>query len=87
MLRVRVKRLREGLHPNEVVVGVTTADGSTEELVVHRRSIREDDTILIGYPVGRDDKNNLLIELPRETMRGASRVKVDSNSLIREAAA
>ena len=87
MRRIKVKRLREGLHPNEVVVAVTTADGSTEELVVHKRSLDKDDTLLIGYPIGGDDKNNLFVELPRETVRGSSRVWVPGNSVIREAAA
>jgi hypothetical protein len=82
MRRVKLKRLREGLHPNEVVVAVTTKDGSQEELVVHKRSLGQDDTLLIGYPIGGDDQNNLLIELPRETVRGISRVWVPRNSLI-----
>jgi hypothetical protein len=85
MLRIRVKRVREGLHPNEVVVAVATTEG-TEEVVVHTRSLRND-TLRIGYPIGRDDKKNLLVELPRETVRGSSRVWVPEDSLIKEAAA
>lgn len=87
MQRIRVKRLREGLHPNEVVVSVATAGGSTEELVVHIRSLGKDDTLVIGYPIGRDEKSNLLVELPRETVRGTSRVWVPSDSLVKEVAA
>jgi hypothetical protein len=82
---VRVKRVGEGLHPNEVIVAVTTTDG-TEELVVHKRSLGTGDTLLIGYPIGGDDKNNLLIELPRETVRGSSRVWVPA-STVEDAAA
>ena len=36
MLRVKVQTLKSGLHPSEVIVGVMTADGSREELVVDR---------------------------------------------------
>jgi hypothetical protein len=86
MRRIKVRRIREGLHPNEVVVSVATADGSEEELVVHKRSLGEGDTLLIGYPIGGDDKNNLLVELPRETVRGSSRIWVPRNSLVEAAA-
>ena len=78
--------IERGLHPNEVVVAVTTADGSREELIVDKRSLRND-TLRIGYPVGSDEKKGLLVELPRETLRGISRVWVRGDSLTREEAA
>jgi hypothetical protein len=86
MLRVKIQRLRQGLHPSEVIVAVSTADGLREELIVDKRSLRND-TIRIGYPVGGDDKNHLLIELPRETFRGTKRVWVSSDSLVPDEAA
>ena len=86
MLRLKVRTVREGLHPNEVVVAITTSDGSNEELVVHKRSI-QNDTLRIGYPIGGDDKKNLLVELPRESVRGTSRVWVRGDSLVKEVAA
>ena len=65
MLRVKVRRIRDGLHPNEVVVGFDTPDGTQETLVVDRRSLRSDDTLRVGYPVGSDQANRrLLVELP-----------------------
>lgn len=85
MLRVKIQRIREGQHPSEMVVAVTTADGEREELIVDRRSLR-DDTLGVGYPVGTD-KNRLLIELPRETLRGLWRVWVSSDSIVREVTA
>lgn len=84
MHRVKVERVREGQHPNEVVVAVTTADGSREVLIVDKRSLRNG-TIRVGYPVAAD-KTRLLVELPRETLTGISRVWVPSKSVIREAA-
>ncbi len=85
MDRVRVNRVREGLHPSEVVVSVATADGTIEKLVVDYRSI-EDDTIGVGYPVGKRD-GNLLVELPRETSRGFWRVWVKPDNVIQESVA
>jgi hypothetical protein len=85
MLRVKVKRIRDGLHPNEVVVGFDTPDGTQETLVVDRRSLRSDDTLRVGYPVGSDQANRrLLVELPRETMRGQWRVWVSADSVVKE---
>ena len=73
-MRVKVQTVGQGTHPSETVVTVTTADGTQEELVVDQRSI-ESGSIRIGYPVdARDDQ--FLIELPRETASGTSRVWV-----------
>lgn len=86
MLRVKVQRLRQGLHPNEVIVAVKTADGSSEELVVDKRSLRNDDTLRVGYPVAGEN-NRLLVELPRETFRGTNRVWVFGDALVSDEAA
>jgi hypothetical protein len=83
MLRLKVKRIRQGLHPSEMVVAVDTADGR-EELVVDARSLK-DDSLSVGYPIGSDD-DHLLIELPRETMRGAWRVWVPRTATVQETA-
>ena len=69
---VRVQRLGDGQHPSEVVIGVTTWDGSVERLIVDRRSL-DKDAIEVGFPVGGDDKR-YLVELPRETIGGQWRV-------------
>jgi len=85
MLRLKVRRIRDGLHPNEVVVGFDTPDGTQETLVVDRRSLGSDDTLRVGYPVGSDQANRrLLVELPRETMRGQWRVWVSGDSVVKE---
>lgn len=85
MFRLKITRLRHGLHPSEVIVAVTTADGGQEELIVDKRSIRND-SLRIGYPVG-GEKNRLLVELPRETFRGTRRVWVAEHSLVSDEAA
>jgi hypothetical protein len=79
-MRVKVEQLGQGLHPNEVVVGVRTNAG-VERLVVPRRSVRAD-TIEIGFPINGED-NRYLVELPRETQSGTWRVWV-SKDLVQE---
>lgn len=85
MAQVKIEQVREGQHPSEVVVAVRTADGGSEKLVVDKRSIRND-ALDVGYPVG-EDKDKLLVELPRESVRGLWRVWVNRDSVIEGAAA
>lgn len=85
MRRVKVRILGPGFHPNEILVAVTTADGLEEQLVVDKRSIMEE-SISIGYPVERSERE-FLVELPRESVRGMWRVWVPQASVIEESAA
>lgn len=83
-MRVKVKQLATsgGLHPSEVAVEVITVNGP-EGVIIDRRSI-EEDSIDVGYPVGRN-KDHLLVELPSETMRGAWRVWIEKSQIVEEA--
>jgi hypothetical protein len=85
MPQVKIETIREGQHPSEVVVAVRTADGGSEKLIVDRRSIR-DNTIDVGYPVG-EEGGRLLVELPRESVRGLWRVWVNRDAVIEGATA
>lgn len=85
MAQLRIKTVREGQHPSEVVVAVRTADGADEKLIVDSRSIRNG-TLEIGYPVGQDHER-FLVELPRESVRGLWRIWVKRESVIEEMAA
>jgi hypothetical protein len=78
MVRVKVAEVSEGLHPSEVVVAVTTNEG-TENLVVDRRSLK-DGGVEVGYPI-RQQGDLYLVELPRETMSGSWRVWVHSDQI------
>jgi cobalamin biosynthesis protein CbiG len=73
-MRVKVEKVGRGSHPSEVMVSVRTVEGE-ERLVVHKRSLQEDSTLEIGYPINQENRN-YLVELPRETLRGEWRVWV-----------
>ena len=85
MTRIKVREVRTGLHPSEVVVEVRTASGDVEKVVVDRRSI-QNGSLAIGYPVAQKD-DQFLVELPRESVRGAWRVWVSRETLAEEVAA
>lgn len=81
MMRLKVEKHGEGLHPNEAVVSVMTKDGPVM-MVVDQTIIYPDDTVVIGWPVARDQQERLfLVELPRETESGAWRVWVAEQEL------
>ena len=74
-----IRTVGDGQHPSEAVVELVTADGSREELIVDKRSINNE-RLKIGYPISKDG-NRLLVELPRETLRGSWRVWVSKDSV------
>lgn len=84
-LAIMVKQLREGQHPSEVVVSVETRGGKREQLVLDRRAISSESTIEVGYPIAKDENNHLLVELPRETIRGEWRVWVPPSIVVKAA--
>jgi hypothetical protein len=77
-MKLKVRRVGRGLHEDEILVTVMTRDG--EEEVMLDRDDLEGEAIEIGSPV---DKSNghLLVELPRETVRGSWRVWVAKEEL------
>ena len=82
MMRLLVEEIGSGLHPNEAIVAVTLADGGKERLVVSRRSLIRN-SISIGWPIV-EEKDRVLVELPRETQTGAWRVWVNKKQLVEE---
>jgi len=79
MMRLKVEKISEGLHPSETIVSVKTSTGS-ERIVVSTRSIIGD-SIPVGWPLGKSEQLTL-VELPRETETGAWRIWVPSDELI-----
>ena len=78
MMKLRVEKIRNGLHHSEVVVSVHTHQGD-EGLVIDRRSLH-DGFVDVGYPI-RNDGTPFLVELPRETYAGNWRAWVDRSQL------
>jgi hypothetical protein len=81
MMRLKVEKIEEGLHPSELVVSVQTKAGPVS-LVVDPESLLPGDTIGVGWPLGRD-ADYYLVELPRETLSGTSRFWVQEKELER----
>jgi hypothetical protein len=81
-MRVRIEEVGTGQHPSEKVVRLQTRDGP-EQLIVDKRSIH-DNSLDVGFPVGQHN-GQFLVELPRETLRGAWRVWVDRGVLVDQA--
>jgi hypothetical protein len=79
MMRLKVARIEEGLHPSELIVSVETKTGPVS-LIVDSDSLLPGDTIGVGWPVGRE-ADYYLVELPRETLAGSSRVWVQEKEL------
>lgn len=77
-MRVKVRKIEDGLHPSEVIVEVRTLAGS-ERIVVDKRAI-EANSLSVGAPL-REDRGHHLVELPRETTNGQWRVWVESSTL------
>lgn len=71
MARIAVENVEEGLHPSELAVFLRTADGTVEEVAVDHQLVEENQ--LRAYPVGQE-RNRVLVELPRETISGAWRI-------------
>ncbi len=78
-MRVRIAEVGAGQHFSEQIVAIETVEGS-EELVVDRWSI-EEQSLDVGFPVGQQN-GHLLVQLPRETFRGAWRVWIDQAAVV-----
>lgn len=81
MNRLAIKEQETGMHPGESLVVIDTKDGE-EELFLDRNLVSAR-SIPVGYPLGTSN-GHVLVELPRETMRGKWRVWVEK-ALLREA--
>lgn len=78
MKRLTIRGESKGMHPSEALVEISTVDG-TEELFVDRSIVSSNS--IPAWPLDALG-NKVLVELPRETMRGRWRVWVDKDALI-----
>ena len=78
-MRVRIAEIGAGRDVSEKIVTIETVEGS-EELAVDQWSI-EEQSLDVGFPVGQQN-GHFLVQLPRETLRGAWRVWVDQAAVV-----
>ena len=83
MRRLKIDIVGNRFHPSERLVSISTAEGGKEILVVGKRSIEEDNSIEIGCPIEKR-ADNLLVELPTETVRGMWRIWIPQSSLVED---
>lgn len=76
--------LERGPGPSELIIEITT-DNGTEEVIIDKDILKED-AVDIGFVIARRN-GHLLVELPRETVSGKSRVWVPKESVDQEIAA
>lgn len=81
MCKVRVKILGEGPGPHEKIVQILRADGSSEELVTHDRTLCGA-AVETGLIHREHDGKRALVELPRESAAGNWRVWVSVDQLL-----
>lgn len=77
---VRCEILAEGPGPAEAIIGITTADGSREEVILAERLVRQG-AISVGMPI-LNEPDRVLVELPRETVSGRWRIWVQTSDVI-----
>ena len=76
-MRVKITGREEGAIPSESVVTISTTRGA-EEVVVHK-SQASSDSVEAGFIGERGDE--VLVELPRETLSGRWRVWVPKDEI------
>jgi hypothetical protein len=84
---IKCTRLMDGPGPSEAIVGVRTVGGKQEEVVVYT-GLLKNGYLQVG-PHLSSQKDQVLIELPRESASGRWRVWIPESEIVseREAAA
>jgi hypothetical protein len=85
MFNLCVKKIADGMHPSEVIVEFETRDGMEQMIVdVNVFKIKDQGSdigfVNVFFPAA-DNLAYYLVELPRETMRGAWRVWVNKKDV------
>ncbi|GGD18666.1 hypothetical protein [Aureimonas glaciei] len=79
-MRIKFTTIADGPGPSEEVIGIRTADGSQEEVVLSKRLL-SGRGVDIGMPLLHED-DKLLIELPRESASGRWRIWIPQTEVI-----
>jgi hypothetical protein len=77
-MRVRTERQEAGPIPSETVVAIRTVTGSTEEVIVDASQVDENG-VEVGF-IGQKGED-ILVQLPRETLRGRWRLWVPKSAV------
>jgi hypothetical protein len=77
-MRVRTERQEAGPIPSETVVEIRTVTGSTEEVIVDSSQV-DASGVEVGFIGQRGDE--VLVELPRETLKGRWRLWVPKSTV------
>lgn len=77
---VKFTHIADGPGPFEAIIGVHTADGQIEEVVLSKRHTKNG-SLSVGTPLLERD-GNYLIELPRESTSGRWRVWVPHSETV-----
>jgi hypothetical protein len=75
---LKIDGRNEGAVPSEAVVTIDTLEGR-EEVIVHSSQIKGN-SVEVGV-IGKTDDKRVLVELPRETLKGKWRVWVKEGDL------
>jgi len=81
MCKVRVTILGEGPGPQEKIVRIKKADGTSEELVTHSNTLKGE-TVETALIFRDQDGLRALVELPRESASGSWRLWVSQDQLV-----
>jgi hypothetical protein len=78
-VRVKTERQEAGPIPSETVVAIRTTSGSTEETIVDSSQV-DATGVEVGFIGQKGDE--VLVELPRETLRGRWRLWVPRSAVV-----
>lgn len=79
---VKCEMIAEGPGPSEAIVGILTVEGHREEVVISKRVFHQG-TMNVGFPLNHD-KNQYLIELPRESASGRWRIWIPESEVVND---
>jgi hypothetical protein len=79
MNRLMVRLIGSGMHPSESLVEISSQEGM-EEMIVDTETITNE-SVEVSFPIAQRNGSGVLVELPRETVRGAWRVWVEKSQL------
>ncbi len=77
-MRIKIEKQEAGPIPSETVVAIRTAAGSTEEVIVDSSQV-DARGVEVGFIGQRGDE--VLVELPRETLKGRWRLWVPKSAV------